>query len=267
MVRILVTNDDGIFAPGIIALALALREVGEVTVVAPDRERSAVSHAITMHDPLRAKQVPFAGDLPAWRVTGMPADAVLLGAKELMPEPPDVVVSGINHGANLGEDIWYSGTVSAAMEGAILGFPAVALSCVLRGPWERTEPDYRAAALAAQYLVPLAAEQLPGDVVLNVNVPNVPPEQLAGLALCRQGRRRYQTTFETRRDPRGGTYYWLGSELPLDEPVPGTDVAAVQQTMIAVTPARLDLTDEPTRGDLAGCVAGWGEWCRAHAAG
>lgn len=236
--RILVSNDDGIHAPGLLALVRALRDVGEVTVVAPERERSAVSHAISLHDPLRAYEVAYEGGLPAWAVNGMPADAVLLGARELMPEPPDVVVAGINRGANLGEDVWYSGTVSAAMEGTILGFPAVAFSvCCYDQP-----PDYRAAALAASQIVGQAADKLPDDVLLNVNVPNVSPQKIAGLEVCRQGRRRYQTTFDTRRDPRGGVYYWIGTGDPQDAPKPGTDIGAVAANRIAVTPIRLDLT-------------------------
>ncbi|NUQ01106.1 MAG: 5'/3'-nucleotidase SurE [Armatimonadetes bacterium] len=235
--RILVTNDDGIHAAGLVALVRALRDVGEVTVVAPERERSAVSHAISLHDPLRAWPVSFEG-APAWAVNGMPADCVLLGSRELMEAPPDVVVSGINRGANLGEDVWYSGTVSAAMEGTILGFPAVAFS-VCCG---REAPDFRAAAIAATQLVPLAAEHLPDDTLLNVNVPNLAPERIEGAELCHQGRRRYQTTFDKRIDPRGGIYYWIGTGDPQDEPLPGTDVGAVAARRIAITPIRLDLT-------------------------
>ncbi len=247
--RILVTNDDGIDAPGLRAMAAALRELGEVTVVAPDRERSAVSHAITMADPLRAVPCEVDG-LPGWAVSGMPADCVLLGVRELMDEPPDIVASGINRGANLGEDVWYSGTVSAAMEGAILGVPSVAFSVAnMNGA---ADFDYRAAAQWAARLLPLAAANLPAQVILNVNVPNLPPEQVTGCQLCRQGRRRYQTTFDKRRDPRGGTYYWLGAELPLDEREPGTDVTAVRDGRVAVVPVGLDLTSVESLQPFAG---------------
>jgi 5'-nucleotidase len=237
--RILVSNDDGIEAPGLRALAAALREVGEVVVVAPDRERSAVSHAITMYDPLRAVRADFDG-LRAWAVSGMPADCVLLGCRELLDAEPDVIVAGINRGDNLGEDIWYSGTVSAAMEGAILGVPSVALSVATAAPGGSY--DYRAAAAFARLVVPLAAKNLPADVMLNVNVPNSPAEAIAGVVLARQGRRRYQTTFDKRQDPRGGTYYWLGAERPLDERAEGTDVTAVRDGFVAVTPVAVDLT-------------------------
>jgi len=247
-VRILVTNDDGIEAPGLRALVAALRELGQVTVVAPDRERSAVSHAITMYDPLRAVPCEVDG-VPAWAVSGMPADCVLLGVRELMAEPPDLVASGINRGANLGEDVWYSGTVSAAMEGAILGVPSVAFSVAnMDGA---SEYDYRAAALWAARIVPLAAERLPAEVILNVNVPNLPPEQVTECAVCRQGRRRYQSTFDKRLDPRGGTYYWLGGEMPLDPHEPGTDVTALREGRVAVVPVSLDLTAEAAVAEFA----------------
>lgn len=248
--RILVTNDDGIDAPGLRALAAALRPLGEVTVVAPERERSAVSHAITMHDPLRAQRVEFDG-LTAWSVSGMPADCVLLGVRELLDSPPDVIAAGINRGANLGEDVWYSGTVSAAMEGAILGVRSVALSVASLGPAPATW-DYRAAAQWAARLVPLAAANLAPSTILNVNVPNAPPEQVTQARVCRQGRRCYRSTFDTRLDPRGGTYYWLGSELPVDEPVPGTDVAALRAGAVALTPVTVELTDERALAALAG---------------
>lgn len=244
--RILVTNDDGIHAPGLLALVRALRDLGEITVVAPERERSAVSHAISLLDPLRAWPVSYEG-ATAWAVNGMPADCVLIGSRELMDDPPDVVAAGINRGANLGEDIWYSGTVSAAMEGAILGLPAVAFSvCCGDQP-----PDFRAAALCAARLVSEAPRRLPPDTLLNVNVPNLAPERVAGIRLSRQGRRRYQTAFHRRTDPRGGVYYWIGTGEPLDEPLPGTDLAAIQADCIAVTPVRLDLTADESLAPLA----------------
>ncbi|HAZ64435.1 MAG TPA: 5'/3'-nucleotidase SurE [Armatimonadetes bacterium] len=248
--RILVSNDDGIDAPGLRALVRALCEVGEVAVVAPDRERSAVSHAITMTDPLRAVPREIEG-CRGWAVSGMPADCVLLGARELLPAPPDIVASGINRGANLGEDVWYSGTVSAAVQGGLLGVPSVAFS-VANLDFEPI--DYRAAAAWAQRLVPVAARYLSADVVLNINVPNRPPEEVTELQVCRQGRREYRTTFERRTDPRGGAYYWLGADLPLDPAIPGGDVTALRAGKVTVVPVRLDLTAtaalEPLRGWL-----------------
>lgn len=248
--RILVTNDDGIHAPGLRALVEALRDVGEVTVVAPERERSAISHAITMTEPLRAW--PVGGfDAPAWAVSGTPVDCVLLAVKELMPEPPDVVAAGINRGANIGEDVWYSGTVSAAREGGLLGYPALAFSVT-----GFTGLDFRAAAACARRLVPLAAERLPADTILNVNVPNLPPDRVGPIVLCTQGRRHYRSTFEQRQDPRGGTYYWLGAGQPIDEPIDGTDVAAIAAGRIAVTPICLDVGPHPRWDDLAAWLNG-----------
>lgn len=249
--RILVTNDDGIDAPGLRVLAAALRPLGEVVVVAPERERSAVSHAITMYDPLRAWRADFDGCI-AWAVSGMPADCVLLAVRELLAAPPDVVASGINRGANLGEDVWYSGTVSAAMEGAVVGVPSIAVSTAAMGPTDHW--DYRAAAEWAQRLVPLAAERLAPGTILNVNVPNLPPEQIAGARLCRQGRRAYGGAYDKRQDPRGGTYYWLGSDLPRDEPADGTDVTALYARQVAITPVSLDLTDYRALGELAAWI-------------
>jgi len=230
----------------LLALARALRDVAELTIVAPERERSAVSHAISLHDPLRAWPVAYDGGLTAWAVNGMPADCVLLGAKELLPEPPDLVVAGINRGANLGEDVWYSGTVSAAMEGSILGIASLALSvCCFDQP-----PDFRGAALFAAKLAPLAAAHLSPDTVLNINVPNRPPEQLRGVEVCRQGRRRYQTVFDKRTDPRGGIYYWIGTGDPQDAPLPGTDLGAIAGDRISVCPVCLDLTDTAAAAGL-----------------
>lgn len=245
--RILVSNDDGVFAPGLSALVTALQAVGEVVVVAPDRERSAISHAITMHKPLRAQPVNIAG-CTGWAVSGTPADCVMLGLRELLDEPPDLVVSGINRGANLGEDVWYSGTVGAAMEGAMAGVPAMAVSVVAR-----VEVDFRAAAQFAAQLATGVVNRLEPDLMLNINVPNLAPEAITGVELCRQGRRHYQTAFERRSDPRGGTYYWLGSGCPQDELTPGTDVAAVEAGRIAVTPVSLDLTRE----GVLDSVHGW----------
>ena len=246
-VRILIANDDGIHAPGLLALVAALADVGDVTVVAPERERSAVSHAISLREPLRAWPMACGG-ATAWATNGTPADCVLLGARELLAEPPDVVVAGINRGANLGEDIWYSGTVAAAKEGALLGYPAVAFSvCCHDQP-----PLWQAAADYARRLVPVVAG-LPAGTLLNVNVPNLPPEQVAGAVACRQGVRGYYTLIDRRVDPRGAVYYWIGTGEPLDEPLDGSDLAAIAAGCIAVTPVQLDLTDHAA-------VSALGEW-------
>lgn len=246
MSRILVTNDDGIQAPGLQALVQALRTVGEVTVVAPEHEQSAVGHAITMHKPLRARLLDSA-EGPWWAVNGTPADCVGLGIRKLIEGGPDLVVAGINRGANLGEDVLYSGTVSAATEAVILGVPAFAVSNV-----SFTSDDYRAAAaFAVDLAVRLLRHPLPLPTFLNVNVPDLPPERIAGVRVTRQGWRVYRSTYVERVDPRGRPYYWLGAERPEDEPVPGTDIAAIQAGYIAVTPQHPDLTAHERLAELA----------------
>ncbi len=253
--KVLITNDDGIWAPGIRALARAFHEERcEVWMIAPDRERSATGHAITMHHPLRADEV----ELPelchkALSVDGTPADCVKLGAECIMPQRPDLVISGINRGSNLGTDVLYSGTVSAALEGLILGIPAIAVS--LAG-WDNL--DYGA---AAKFTHDLALEALtrglPPDVVLNVNVPALPSEEIVGVRITRLGERRYRNFFEQRQDPRGRRYFWLSGEL-LDRPNDAdTDVNAVDLGYIAVTPIHFDLTDR-------GMIATLKEWQLRH---
>jgi len=247
MSKILVTNDDGIQAPGLRALAEALQAVGEVTVVAPEHEQSAVGHAITLHQPLRVRLLDAAGG-GWWAVQGTPADCVGLGIRKLIEDGPDLVVAGINRGANLGEDVLYSGTVSAATEAVILGVPAFAVSNV-----SFTSDDYRAAAAFATDLAGrLLRHPLPPPTFLNVNVPDLPPERIAGVRVTRQGWRVYRSTYIERVDPRGRPYYWLGAERPEDEPVPGTDIAAIQAGYIAVTPQQPDLTAHERLAELAG---------------
>lgn len=238
--HVLLTNDDGISAEGLAVLCVAMQEVGEVTVVAPERPRSASSHAITLHKPLRADRVhwPWGGD--GYASNGTPSDCVVLGLYALMPRC-DLVISGINLGANLGEDLTYSGTVSAAMEGTLCGKPSLAASLAVD---ER--PDY---ALAARFMARLARQVLqrglPPDVLLNVNVPNVPEEALVGVAITHQGKRRYSGRVERRVDPRGRPYYWLGGETILERDGDDSDGAAIQAGKISVTPLHLNLTSYP----------------------
>lgn len=231
---ILVTNDDGIHSEGLRALAEALAPVGEVTVVAPDRERSAAGHALTLHRPLRASEVA-----PRWyRVDGTPTDCVTLAVMGMLKGRPRLVVAGINLGSNLGDDVTYSGTVSAAMEGTLLGIPAFAISQAGGGHF-----DFAAAAGFARRLAALLLEQgLPPDTLLNVNVPAVPPEGIRGIALTRQGRRAYRESIVEKLDPRGKTYYWIGGSEPEWERLGDSDYDAVMAGKISVTPLRLDLT-------------------------
>jgi 5'-nucleotidase len=239
-VQILVTNDDGIFAEGLSVLRDALQEIGDVTVVAPERPRSATGHAITLHKPLRLEQVrlPWGGE--GYAVNGTPSDCVVLGIHAIMSRC-DLVVSGINLGPNLGEDLTYSGTVSAAMEGVICEKPSIAVSVA-----DYEQPDYQP---TARFVARLAREiftrGLPAGVLLNVNVPNLPEEEIAGVAITRQGRRRYEGRVERRVDPRGRPYYWLGGEIIEDIEGEGSDGEAVMQGKISITPIHLDLTSYP----------------------
>ncbi len=244
--RLLLSNDDGIFAPGIRTLADTLVQAGhEVMVVCPDRERSATGHGLTIFDPIRAELVTnlFDPRVKAWACSGTPSDCVKLALGALIDPWPDYVVSGINQGSNLGTDILYSGTVSAAMEGVIEGIPSLALSLASFTVRE-FEP---AAQFAASLLQELATNPLPQALLLNVNVPALPKAEIAGAVITRQGLRRYHDQFQKRVDPRGKTYYWLAGEV-IEEVSQGdcphlTDVQALQQNQISITPLNYNLTD------------------------
>jgi 5'-nucleotidase len=238
--RILLTNDDGIFAEGLQVLAREIRKIAEIYVMAPDHEQSATGHAITMHRPLRAERVKFLNspDLPAWAVNGTPADCVKLAVESILPERPELVISGINRGANLGTDVLYSGTVSAAIEAVILGIPAIAVSLA-----EYYEPRFEyAAEFVAGLAKVMVKRQVPSDTLLNVNVPNCDREKMRGLAVTKLGVRQYKNSFEARTDPRGRTYYWLAGELVDSVHEHDTDVAAIKSCKISVTPIQHDLT-------------------------
>lgn len=244
--RILVSNDDGIQSPGLHALVEAVRGIGEVWVVAPDREQSAVGHAITLSDPIRL--IPWddvQGAEHTYAISGTPADCIKLALTELMPEPPDIVVSGINRGENTGISIIYSGTVSAATEGTINGIPSVALSLD-----SFTSPDFTSAAVVARRVVELVAERgLPEDTLLNVNIPNLPIEDFKGFRVARQGRARFQETFMKRADPRGKIYYWMdGAKVALTER--NTDGTALHEGYVTLTPIRLNFTHEAFMREL-----------------
>jgi len=239
--RILLTNDDGINADGLAALREAIEgiEGAEVYVVAPDRERSATGHAITLHQPLHVEPVTFAGSrCRAWSVTGTPADCTKIAVEALMDGRPDIVLSGINRGPNLGTDVVYSGTVSAAIEAIILGIPAMAISL---GAYENL--NYEFAARFTRRLVERYFQWgLGEDVLLNVNVPAIEPELISGVAVTRLGTRRYTNIFDRRVDPRGRVYYWLAGEALDREAGADTDVGALQRNMVSITPIHLELT-------------------------
>lgn len=248
--KLLISNDDGISALGIRTLANYLAEAGhDVSVVCPDRERSATGHGLTLHQPIRAEIVEgiFHSTIKAWACDGTPSDCVKLALWALLDTPPDLVLSGINQGANLGTEILYSGTVSAAMEGLIEGIPSIALSLI-----SHTSKDFQPAAKFAKILVDqLAQKPLPDLMLLNVNVPAVKWSEIAGVTLTRQGVRRYIDVFDKRVDPRGKTYYWLTGEVIEDvEPPDGlnlpqnvpTDVQVVRKNHISITPLQYNLT-------------------------
>lgn len=239
--RVMITNDDGIASPGLQALVHAFEPVAETFVVAPERERSATGHAITLHKPLRAHGATIPGSsVRAWATNGTPADCVALGILELLPAKPDVVVAGINVGPNVARDLTYSGTVSGAMEGAIFGVASIAVSVgSFRNPIFPVAAGF-AVALARAILL----HGLPEDTLLNVNVPNLPPERIAGVAITRQSAKRYLSRLEKRVDPRGRTYYWLTGEPPLQDDFEGTDTWALAHSQISVTPITLDMTDD-----------------------
>ncbi|NVO00584.1 MAG: 5'/3'-nucleotidase SurE [Geobacteraceae bacterium] len=232
--KILVTNDDGIDAPGINALAEALCEVAEVAVVAPDRERSAVSHALTLHHPLRAIKV----GQNRYSVDGTPTDCVNLGIHSLLDFHPDIVVSGINRGANLGDDVTYSGTVAAALEATLMGIPAIAFSLATLAD----DANYSQAASFAVRLAALVIKNgLPKDTFLNVNFPA--KGELLSPLITTQGKRRYEGTIVDKVDPRGRSYYWIGTADLDFHDIEGSDYAAIKRGHISITPLHLDMTN------------------------
>jgi len=232
--RILVTNDDGIQAPGLARLEEALGAVGEVHVYAPDREQSAVGHCVSLHRPLRVTRC----GPRQFMVDGTPTDCVMLAVRDLMGFRPDLVVSGINPGPNLGDDVTYSGTVAGAFEGMLLGIPSMAVSMAQRGI-AHLDTAAMVAVRLARYML---ENGLSGGAMLNVNVPDVAYGELRGLAITRMGRRTYQDEIIRREDPRGGVYYWIGGATPSHVQEPGTDFEAVEQGKVSVTPLHRDLT-------------------------
>jgi 5'-nucleotidase len=247
---ILISNDDGIHSEGIRALEEALTAVGETYTVAPDREQNAVSHSLTLHRPLRIEEIAPR----RFAVNGTPTDCVNLAVKGFLPVRPQLVVSGINKGANLGDDITYSGTVSAAIESSLLGIPAVAVSLVTKGTTYHFGPAAEFAAILAAEVI---AQGMPPDTLLNVNVPNLPRQEIRGYRLTRQGKRRYAETMEVRVDPRGKKYYWIGGDDLGFDPDEGTDCMAVHEGFISVTPLLVDLTNYSSLQELRNLRLPW----------
>ncbi|WP_414622851.1 5'/3'-nucleotidase SurE [Calothrix sp. CCY 0018] len=258
--KLLISNDDGVYAAGIRALANTMAEAGhDVSVVCPDRERSATGHGLTLHQPIRAEIVEslFHPAIKAWACDGTPSDCVKLALWALLDSPPELVLSGINQGANLGTEILYSGTVSAAMEGLIEGIPSVAFSLT-----SYTSKNFKTAANFAKILVEkLRLKSLPDSMLLNVNIPAVESSQIKGVKFTRQGVRRYVDVFDKRIDPRGKTYYWLTGEVledveppvsfNLSENIP-IDVRVIRDNYISITPLHYNLTYADGLKDLSG---------------
>lgn len=240
--HILVTNDDGVQAPGLLALAQAMRPFGQISVLAPDHNWSASGHVKTLHRPLRAKETRLADGTPALASDGAPSDCVALGLLGLVEQPVDLVVSGINPYANLSHDVTYSGTVTAAMEAAIEEVPAIAFS--LDGSETPLEDaDYQvASAIAARVVEQVIRRGLPAGVLFNVNIPRLSLEQIRGFRITRQGLRIYRDELVRREDPRGRPYYWIGGDLPTGIQEEGTDIGALAEGYVSITPLQLDLT-------------------------
>ena len=248
--RILVTNDDGIHAPGLDAckeIATALG--GEVWVVAPETDQSGVSHSLSLTDPLRLRE---AGER-AFAVKGTPTDCVIMGVRHIMPEKPDLVLSGVNRGRNAAEDVTYSGTVAGAMEGTVLGIPSFALSQAYSFSTRRLPPWHTAVAHAPDVIRRVLEAGIPKDVLVNVNFPDCAPDEVAGIAVAVQGKRDQELLrIDARHDGRGNPYFWIAfGRGGIVGAAPGSDLAALNENRIAVTPLRLDLTDEPFMTRLA----------------
>ncbi len=236
--HILISNDDGYRAPGLASLVKSLGGLARVTVVVPDRDRSGASNSLTLDNPIRATML----ENGFIRVNGTPTDCVHLAITGLLEEEPDMVVSGINAGANLGDDVLYSGTVAAAMEGRFLGLPAMAVSLAGIRPNAQLQHFATAARVAERMVVGLQAEPLPSDIILNVNVPDLPWERLAGTRVTRLGHRHKAEPVIQTKDPRGQPIYWVGPSGPEQDAGPGTDFHAVRHGYVSVTPLQVDLT-------------------------
>ncbi len=240
---ILISNDDGVRSIGIRKLMGKLGELGRVVVVAPDQQRSAVSHSITLHRPLRVEKISH----NVYSVDGTPTDCIMLAINEIMKQVPDLIVSGINHGANLGDDVHYSGTVSAAFEGGILGIPSIAVSLVSNGKKNFSKAAEIAAIIARNVL----RNGLPRGVILNVNVPDTASHKIKGMTFTKQGKRNYGGIIVEKQDPRGRKYYWLGGDESGFEDIPGSDCNAIRDGFVSITPLRVNLTDKTTLKKLS----------------
>ncbi len=251
--KVLISNDDGIYAEGIQTLAEWLSKKYDVYVFAPDRERSAMGHALTLHKPLRVDEIEYdAPVVAAYSVTGTPSDCVKIALNAILDFTPDIVVSGINHGPNLGIDVLYSGTVSAALEGAINGVPSIAVSLV--NGFEKHADFNPTAEFICGYIPRVLEAGLPPKTIVNVNTPAVTLKEIAAIKVTELGHRMYTDTYERRVDPRGQVYYWLAGEIMDEHEADGTDVQTIRDNMVSVTPIQFDMTNTQVLND---------ETCRA----
>ena len=240
--KILISNDDGISSPGLNALAIELKKLGDVTIVAPITEQSAVGHAITMKYPLRITDFYKNSDFFGYAVDGTPADCIKIGIRNIMHEPPDIVVSGINLGSNTAINIIYSGTVSAAREAAIMDVPSIAVSVT-----SHEAKDFSFAAKFSSRLAQMVAKnKMPAGTLLNVNIPDLPEDQISGVLLTQQGKSKWDDVYEERKDPYGQKYYWLTGNLVQHDTTLETDQFAIRKNYVSVTPIHFDLTDYKT---------------------
>ena len=253
--HILVTNDDGVSAPGLLALVQQMRRLGEVSVLAPDRNWSASGHVKTLHRPMRVTEAQLDDGTSVLASDGAPSDCVALALLGLLPDPVDLVVSGINPNANLGHDVTYSGTVTAAMEAVICGVPGIAVS-VDAPEYHQEQLDYSIASRVVLRIVSTCLrEGFPKDILLNVNIPYLPQDQLTDIRITRLGLRVYRDKLVRREDPRGRPYYWIGGDAPTGVPENGTDFGALAQGAVSITPLHLDLTSY----DKLETLIGW-QW-------
>lgn len=251
--RILLTNDDGIHAPGLAALERIAAAVGdEVWVVAPETDQSGLAHSLTLHDPLRVRVI----DGRRFAVRGTPTDCVIMALRELMPEPPDLVLSGVNAGSNIADDVTYSGTVAGAIEGTLLGIPSIALSQAYDSSGEGEIPFATAEAHGPAVIAKVLEAGIPRATLVNVNFPNRRPEEVTDVVAVRQGASTHGLRTEARVDSRRRPYYWLAYSRAEQAPEPGTDIHAIVAGKIAVTPLRLDMTHEDELGKLRRIFAG-----------
>lgn len=240
--HILVTNDDGVLAPGLLALAQAMQPLGKITVFAPDRNWSASGHVKTLHRPLRIRETVLADGSPAYSSDGAPSDCVALALLGFLKDKVDLVVSGINTNANVGHDVTYSGTVTAAMEAVISGVKGIAVSLDSPEGFKGLLDYSTAAQVAKRVTENVIAQDLPKGVLLNVNVPYLKEAELKGYMVTRQGLRVYHDALDARLDPRNRPYYWIGGDVPTGVPEEGTDVGALAGGYVSITPLQLDLT-------------------------